>query len=53
MSGRIGALKIAGREAVSPDGSFLSLYIVINGRAVDNDCKIQKKKLENKIQIYL
>jgi hypothetical protein len=36
-SGLIGALKTAGKETVVPNGSFLSLYILIRGRAADSD----------------
>jgi len=36
MSGRIGALKTEGREITSPEASFLSVYTVTNGRAVDS-----------------
>lgn len=36
-SGLIGALKIAGKEMVVPNGSFLSLYTLIRGRAADRD----------------
>lgn len=50
MSGRIGALKTDGREITSPDASFLSVYTVIIGRAVDNDWK--KVMLHIIIQIY-